>query len=70
MRANGVRQLYHNSLGYRGVFKDGRKFGAQIKIAGKRKFLGKFATIEQAARAYDKAAMDLHGDLAVLNFPE
>lgn len=33
-------------------------------------YLGTYSTPEQAAKAYDKKAYELHGDKAILNFPE
>jgi hypothetical protein len=60
-----------NGSGYRGVhykYTTGR-WQALIRIApGRRLFLGSFDTPEEAARAYDAAAREHHGEFAVLNF--
>ncbi len=57
---------------YRGVSitKTPGKWQALIYFNGKRIYLGLFTDEEAAARAYDKAAKELHKDFAVLNFPQ
>lgn len=65
------RRLNSNSTsGYKGVswYKDRAKWHAQIVVNGKYHHLGHFITAEEAARAYDAAAIELHGEFARLNF--
>lgn len=45
------------------------KWTAVITANGKRIYLGMFDTEEEAALAHDKAARELHGEFACLNFP-
>lgn len=61
-----------NRTGYRGVYETswGGTWFASIKQSGKSRYLGAFKDIESAARAYDQAALQLHGDRARLNFPD
>lgn len=56
---NGVHP--HNQSG---------KWQAQIKSGTLRRSLGLFSDPAEAASAYDAAAVELHGEFAVLNFPE
>ncbi|HEX6796370.1 MAG TPA: HNH endonuclease [Ktedonobacterales bacterium] len=58
-----------NSSGYRGVRRIGRRWCAGLHAAGIAKHLGMFDTAEEAARAYDAAALEVYGDRAILNFP-
>lgn len=41
---------------------------ATIHTNGKKKFLGRHKTEEDAAKAYDQAALQIHGEFANLNF--
>ncbi len=54
---------------YRGVSwkKQRRTWVASIGVAGRQKHLGVFATEQDAARAYNAAAIEHYGDKAVLN---
>lgn len=62
----------HNTSGFKGVSFDGcaRKWRATIKVDRKQKWLGYHKDKEAAARAYDKAASELFGEFAYLNFPK
>jgi hypothetical protein len=55
---------------YKGIYKNGNNFGSRICLNQKTIKLGTYKTQEEAARAYDKAAIKLHGEFAFLNFPE
>jgi hypothetical protein len=61
----------NNSSGFKGVTwnKRSRKWQAQIGVDRGKRYLGNFVDPEDAARAYDLAARDLHGEFARLNFP-
>lgn len=61
----------NNTSGYKGVSwrKDVAKWQAQIQVNGKRRHLGYFADPIEAAKAYDRAALEFQGEFAVVNFP-
>ena len=62
---------HNNTSGYKGVHwrkASGNCWRAEITSQGRRKFLGAFTTPEAAAKAYDLAAKELHGEFAKLNF--
>jgi len=58
--------------GFKGVFYDMRfgKWFAQCRLKGKRHWRGYFDNEMEAARAYDRMAVELFGEFARLNFPE
>lgn len=69
-RAN--HKLYrNNSTGFHGVHrrKVNGSFMAYINCGGRRRYLGRFANAETAAKAHDEAAHEAFGEFAVLNFP-
>ena len=65
--ANNCRNIglpKHNKSGIKGVHfhKANKKWRSQIKLNGKRYWLGDFEKIEDAKNAYDKASKKLHGE--------
>lgn len=59
----------NNTSGYKGVdwYKRDGKWRAKIMVGGRRKTLGVFNTKEEAAAAYDAAAIKHFGEFARLN---
>lgn len=69
-------QMHHripsnNTSGYKGVsVARGNRWRAYVSCGGKQYSEGTFDTPEEAARAHDRKALQLHGEFAFLNFPE
>ena len=59
-----------NTVGYRGVYKSGKKFKAMIWIGGKSTYFGTYDTSKEAAIAYDRAVLKANKSTTLLNFPD
>lgn len=59
-----------NTSGFKGVVRRGSRWMARIKLHDRRTYLGTFATPQEAAHAYDAAALVLFGEFARPNFPQ
>lgn len=57
-----------NKHGYRGVVKMRNGYGAFIRVKGEKMYLGYRACVIEAAKLYDEAAVNYHGEFATLNF--
>ena len=72
-RANTGKRK-NNTSGYKGVHYTKRRshlfkpWAAYLGTLGKNRFLGYFESAIEAAKAYDKAAFEMHGEFARLNF--
>lgn len=67
--AKNGSKMPSNKSGYKGVHfsKQNRNWVAQISCNGKMKHLGSFKTAEDASRAYNTAALELHREFANTN---
>lgn len=52
------------AIPFKGVYLSRGRYQARITLNGKRVYLGEHATAELAAKAYAKAARELHGEFA------
>lgn len=60
---------FKNKTGFRGVWPFRGGFSSQVRTNGICHFVGNFKTATEAARAYDKKALEVYGEFACLNFP-
>ena len=60
----------NNTVGYRGVIKNGKRFRARTRIAGKQIYTGTYDTAKEAAIAYDRAVLKANQCTSLLNFPD
>ncbi len=58
------------SSGARGTWSVNGKWAAAAYKDQKRYYLGRFNSVKEAAIAYDNEAFRLHGEFAILNYPE
>lgn len=65
---NRTGKQKNNTSGYNGVQKQGNGWQAQIKVNGKKKYLGYSKDLVYLAKLYDKYAKIYHGEFATLNF--
>jgi hypothetical protein len=68
--ARNNRGIEGSSSIYLGVSKVRNGWKAQINVAKKQLYLGRFSNEEDAAKCYDAAARKYFGEFAGLNFPE
>jgi len=60
-----------NKTGFKGIMrKSNGRYLVHVRAQNKVYHVGTFRTAEEAARAYDSKAKELHGEFARLNFPE
>lgn len=67
---NLSNSIPRSSSGYKGVSKCGSRWRAYYKPNKRQIHIGCYDTKEEAARAYDKVALETWGEYAYLNFPK
>ena len=69
---NNMNKKHYSRSGFKGVYfnKLAQKWHAQIALNNKVIYLGLFNDLVEAAKAYDKKALELFGEYARLNFIE
>ena len=70
MSVPSEKRRFDTVSGYRGVIQIGSKYRVQIGPKGVKRSVGTYSSAREAARAYDKAAIEFFGHGAIVNFPE
>lgn len=66
---NSIQEV-GKEVAYKGVRRKGDSYNSSIYVGDHSVFLGVFSTPEDAAIAYDKAALEYFGEYAYVNFPD
>lgn len=66
--ANKPRRRRASTSKFKGVYFDSSRRRWSVRV--QRRFVGRYLSEEEAARAYDRVARDVFGDFARLNFPD
>lgn len=62
---NRANSCTRNATGFKGVFQEGKKWEARITTpGGGKRYLGRYNTPEEAAAAYERAAIERYGEFA------
>ena len=67
--ANSRKRSSETSSVYKGVSRVNGRWQAYINYRGRQRYIRSFSDEVEAAKAYDHAAAQLHGEYASLNFP-
>ena len=67
----------NNKIGFKGVYEKGHcltgaptgRYAATLRVDGRTEHVGYFGSPEEAARAYDRRAIEVRGEFARTNFP-
>ena len=57
----------NNTSGFKGVFRDRKKWRASLTYKNKQLYFGSFSDIVKAAQSYDEAAKKYYGEFAMTN---
>jgi len=60
----------NNTVGYRGVSKNGKNYRASIRIGEQQQNIGTYETAKEAAIFYDRAVLKANKSTSLLNFPD